>query len=219
MGQAPCGTVGFLQSSFPLPGWFRNACIWSQRAEVWAWPTQHNLPPTGKITSSPSSDRSYWPQPCLELRTVSNMPSQFMNSSKILMTFHPADHLNSAALWETLMKTACLGWPAPCRVLGQAICTRSSLTPQSHPMQLYYFILLLGVRKLAGGSYLTSLGLQTLWLAELGLHPKSCLTPEPMPYRHTLLPLRTPGFWKTMISPRLQNETLHNLMLISGYGF
>ena len=48
-------------------------------------------------------------------------------------------------------------------------------------MQLYYSYSPFGGEKsVAGRSYLTFLGLQILWLAELGLHPKSCLTPEPM---------------------------------------
>lgn len=41
--QSPYGTVGFMQSSSHSPNWFRNACVWSQRADVWVWLAQHNL--------------------------------------------------------------------------------------------------------------------------------------------------------------------------------
>lgn len=48
--------------------------------------------------------QSYWPQPCLGLPILSKMSSQFMYSSKILMSFHPTDHLNFSTLWETVVK-------------------------------------------------------------------------------------------------------------------
>ena len=100
---APNGRAGFMESSPLLPEGFRNACIWSLRAEVWARLAQ----PTGKITQSPcSSDRGCCPQPCLELSTVSKMPGQSMYDLKCLMTFHPTDHLNLSTLWETRMKIA-----------------------------------------------------------------------------------------------------------------
>lgn len=61
-----------------------------------------------KITQSPcSSGKGHWRQPCLELPTMSTLPSQFMYSLKILMTFHPNDHINLSTFWKTPMKIAC----------------------------------------------------------------------------------------------------------------
>lgn len=97
-----------------------------------------------KITQSPcSSDRGHWPQPCLELPTVSTMPCQFMYSLKILMTFHPTDHINLSTFWEILMKIACY-WRLSDRCCAKYSACNLSLTPQSNPMQYVLFLFFYG---------------------------------------------------------------------------
>lgn len=55
-----------------------------------------------------------------------------------------------------------------------------SLTPQSNPVQLYYFYSpFVAEKTVAGRSYPIFLVPQIHWLAELGLQSKFCLTPEP----------------------------------------
>lgn len=93
-----------------------------------------------KITQSPcSSGRGHWHQPCLELPTVSTMPSQFIYSLKILITFHPTDHINQSTFWETLMKIACC-WGLSDRCYAKYSACSLSLTVQSNPMQYVLFL-------------------------------------------------------------------------------
>lgn len=131
----------------------------------------------GRITQNPcSSDRGYWPQPCLELWTVSKMPSQFMyvfleDPDGLSPSWPPKPFSIVSSSDESSLL---LGLDSARHCAEQSACIFSSA-----PVRWALFSSSYRWENCSARSCLTFLGPHTHWLAGPGLQAKSCLTPEP----------------------------------------